>query len=129
MEPPMHTDGHGLEGSRRRRRSRPQPATRGTGVPHLMRPPTRTLLLCAILILPHLCPSVSICSSLAGASAQERQAVRVILDTDIGPDVDDAGAVAVLHALADRGEARILAMFCCTSSDWGAPCLDALNTY
>ena len=35
--------------------------------------------------------------------------VRVILDTDLGIDVDDAGALAVLHALADRGEARILA--------------------
>jgi len=53
----------------------------------------------------------------------------VILDTDIGPDVDDAGTVALLHALADRGEAQILAMANCTSSEWGAPCLDALNTY
>jgi len=57
-----------------------------------------------------------------------RKPVRVILDTDIGPDGDDAGAVAVLHALADRHEARLLAMGRCTSSDWGAPCLDALNT-
>src|SRR5947208_11427829 len=55
--------------------------------------------------------------------------VPVILDTDIGPDVDDVGAVAVLNALADNGEARIVAMFCSTSSEWGAPCLDALNTY
>jgi hypothetical protein len=55
--------------------------------------------------------------------------VRVILDTDIGPDVDDAGAAAILNALADRGEARIVAMCCCTSSEWGAPCLDAINTY
>jgi len=55
--------------------------------------------------------------------------VNVILDSDIGPDCDDAGAVALLHALSDRGEANILAMMCCTSSEWGAPCLDALNTY
>ena len=55
--------------------------------------------------------------------------VPVILDTDIGPDVDDAGTVAVLNALADRGETRILAMGACTSSEWAAPCLDALNTY
>ncbi|MCY2952617.1 MAG: nucleoside hydrolase [Planctomycetota bacterium] len=55
--------------------------------------------------------------------------VNVILDTDIGPDCDDVGAVCVLHALADQGEARILAMVCCTGSEWGAPCLDALNTY
>jgi len=58
-----------------------------------------------------------------------RTVVPVILDTDIGPDCDDAGAVAVLNALADRGEAEILAMACCVSSPWGAPCLDAINTY
>jgi inosine-uridine nucleoside N-ribohydrolase len=55
--------------------------------------------------------------------------VPIIFDTDIGPDVDDAGTAAILNALADRGEARILAMNCCTSSEWGAPCLDAINTY
>lgn len=59
-----------------------------------------------------------------------RQApVRLMLDSDIGPDSDDAGAVALLHALADRGEAEILAMQCSTTSPWGAPCLQALNTY
>jgi inosine-uridine nucleoside N-ribohydrolase len=63
------------------------------------------------------------------AWAARPEPVRVIFDTDIGPDVDDAGAVAVLHALAARGEARILAMGCCTSNPFGAPCLDALNTY
>lgn len=55
--------------------------------------------------------------------------VPIIFDSDIGPDVDDAGTAAILNALADRGEARILAMNCCTSSEWGAPCLDAINTY
>jgi hypothetical protein len=55
--------------------------------------------------------------------------VNVILDTDIGPDCDDVAAVALLHGLANRGEARLLAMMCCISSEWGAPCLDALNTY
>ena len=33
---------------------------------------------------------------------------RIILDVDLAEDVDDAGALAVLHALADRGEAEIL---------------------
>lgn len=55
--------------------------------------------------------------------------VGIILDTDIGPDCDDAGAVAVLHALASLGEVEILGMMHCTSSKWGAGCLDALNTY
>ena len=55
--------------------------------------------------------------------------VRVIFDTDIGPDVDDAGAVAVLHSLADNNEVKILGMVCNITSPWAAPCLDALNTY
>jgi hypothetical protein len=55
--------------------------------------------------------------------------VPIIFDTDIENDVDDVGAVAVLHALADRGEARILAMGVSVTHKWSAPCLDALNTY
>ncbi len=60
---------------------------------------------------------------------RQKSPVRILFDTDIGPDVDDVGTAAVLHALANRGEARILGMACCTSNEWGAPCLDALNTY
>lgn len=63
---------------------------------------------------------------LGGAEAAP---VPIILDTDIGPDCDDAGAVAILNALADLGEAKLLAMGCCTSSEWGAPCIAAINTY
>ena len=34
--------------------------------------------------------------------------VPIILDTDIGPDCDDAGAMSVLHALTNNNEAEIL---------------------
>jgi hypothetical protein len=63
------------------------------------------------------------------ANAVAKTPVRVIFDTDLGADVDDAGAVAVLHALADRGEADILAMGLSVTHRWSAPCLDAMNTY
>ena len=36
--------------------------------------------------------------------------IRVILDTDMDSDCDDMGALAMLHALADSGEAQILAV-------------------
>lgn len=36
--------------------------------------------------------------------------VPVIFDTDMGPDYDDVGALAVLHRLVDSGEAEVLAM-------------------
>ena len=55
--------------------------------------------------------------------------VMVLLDTDIGPDCDDAGALAILHAMANLGEVNILGIACCTSSEWGAPCIDVINTY
>lgn len=57
------------------------------------------------------------------------RAVPVILDTDIEEDVDDAGTVATLHALADRGEARVLGMVVNTPGQYGAAALDSLNTY
>lgn len=57
------------------------------------------------------------------------KAVSIILDTDIETDSDDVGAVALLHALADRGKANLLGMICSTPLEWGAPCLQALNTF
>jgi inosine-uridine nucleoside N-ribohydrolase len=61
--------------------------------------------------------------------AGERAAVPVILDTDIASDVDDVGAVSVLHALANRGEAKILAMGVCVKNPWSPLCLSALNSW
>lgn len=55
--------------------------------------------------------------------------VRVIFDTDIQGDADDLGAVAVLYALADAGEAEILAMGVSSKNPWSPFCLSALNTY
>ncbi len=55
--------------------------------------------------------------------------VNIILDTDIGPDCDDAGALAILHCLRLQNEVNILAVMHCTSSPWGAGCVDAINTY
>lgn len=54
---------------------------------------------------------------------------RIILDVDMAEDVDDAGALAVLHALADRGEAEILGVLVCSRNEWVAPCVDSINTW
>lgn len=66
---------------------------------------------------------------LAAAPSQTAKPVPIIFDTDIMGDVDDVGAVAVLHALESRGEAKILAMGVCVKNPWSPLCLDALNTY
>jgi inosine-uridine nucleoside N-ribohydrolase len=55
--------------------------------------------------------------------------IKIIFDTDLGPDSDDAGALALLHALAINGEVEILGVMCNTKSPWCAPCVDAINTY
>ena len=55
--------------------------------------------------------------------------VPVILDTDMDTDCDDAGALAILHALADRGEAQILATIVSSRYPWSAPCVEAVNRY
>ncbi len=53
----------------------------------------------------------------------------LILDTDIGCDCDDAGALALLHSLAALEKTRILAMTHSNSSVNGVACMDAVNTY
>jgi pyrimidine-specific ribonucleoside hydrolase len=55
--------------------------------------------------------------------------VKVIFDTDMGPDYDDVGAIAMLHAFADHEEAEILATIASTKYEGVAAVLDVLNTY
>ncbi len=78
--------------------------------------------------------SVFLCWSLfalsAAARAEGRAPVPIILDTDLAYDVDDAGAVAVAHALADRGEAKLLATAISQPEPpESALCLNAMNVY
>jgi inosine-uridine nucleoside N-ribohydrolase len=60
---------------------------------------------------------------------QNKTPVPIIFDTDIAPDYDDVGAMALLHAFADRGEARILATISSNAFETTAPTLSVLNTY
>jgi hypothetical protein len=54
---------------------------------------------------------------------------KLIIDTDIGPDCDDAGALACAHALQSDGFCRLLAVTHCTSNPYGAGCADAINNW
>ena len=62
---------------------------------------------------------------------QQRGAMKVnlILDTDIGPDYDDVGAMAVMHALADSGRVNILAVMASNKVPTIAPVISVLNTW
>ncbi|MBR5446213.1 MAG: nucleoside hydrolase [Clostridia bacterium] len=55
--------------------------------------------------------------------------VKIIFDTDIGGDCDDAGALAMLHRLCDKGEAELLAVTACYASPYVAGCIDAINRF
>jgi dienelactone hydrolase len=55
--------------------------------------------------------------------------VRIIFDTDMDTDCDDAGAMAVLHTLADQGEAEILATLVSSHYRYSVPCVAAINAY
>ena len=54
---------------------------------------------------------------------------KIIFDTDIGGDCDDAGALALLHGLCDAGEAELLAVTSCYATPYLAGCIDAINTH
>ncbi|WP_313319437.1 nucleoside hydrolase [Stenotrophomonas sp.] len=75
----------------------------------------RSLLLAALLCLP------------LGAAAAPP--VPVILDTDMGNDVDDVLAMALLHALEQRGESRLLGVTLSKDHPRAAPFVDAINTF
>jgi pyrimidine-specific ribonucleoside hydrolase len=62
-------------------------------------------------------------------SAQQKKPVSIIFDTDIGPDYDDVGAIALLHALADSGEAKILATMASNVNPPIVAVLNIFNTY
>ena len=53
----------------------------------------------------------------------------IIMDTDIGPDCDDVGALAMLNIFADQGLCRILGVSHCTSNPYGAGMIDVINRY
>jgi pyrimidine-specific ribonucleoside hydrolase len=62
-------------------------------------------------------------------SAQNKKPVAIIFDSDMGPDYDDVGAITLLHAFADNGDAKILATMASTKYDCVACVLSVFNTY
>jgi inosine-uridine nucleoside N-ribohydrolase len=53
----------------------------------------------------------------------------IIFDTDMGNDVDDALALAMLHAFQNRHEANLLAVTITKDNQWAAPYVDLVNTF
>jgi inosine-uridine nucleoside N-ribohydrolase len=77
------------------------------------------------------CISMSLfCLFFTGCKQQQQQEpVLVIFDTDMAPDYDDVGALTLLHAFADMGEAKILATVSSNRHINSAPCIEIINRY
>src|SRR5262249_29831544 len=65
---------------------------------------------------------------LAAACLAAAQPLPVVFDTDMGNDVDDALALALLHSLESRGECRLVAVTVTKDNPWSAPFVDLVNT-
>ncbi|MDP4174663.1 MAG: nucleoside hydrolase [Bacteroidota bacterium] len=59
----------------------------------------------------------------------QKNPIPVIFDSDMGPDYDDVGAIAILHALADSGYAKVLATCASTKYEGVAAVLNTFNSY
>lgn len=55
--------------------------------------------------------------------------VRLILDTDMGNDIDDLFALAMIHALESRAEVRLLAVTITKDNRYAAPFISLIDTY
>ena len=63
------------------------------------------------------------------AAQKKPKPVAIIFDSDMGPDYDDVGAIAMLHAYADSGYANILATVASTKYEGVAAVFNVFNTY
>ena len=70
---------------------------------------------------------ISGCITQSGNKSENR--VKIIFDTDLGPDYDDVGALAFLHAMADSGRVEILATVTSNKHELVAPSINVINTY
>jgi inosine-uridine nucleoside N-ribohydrolase len=82
---------------------------------------------------PLSCLTFLIIFILGGCSNHAKESVykpvKIIFDSDLGPDYDDVGALAFLHAMADSGKAEILATLSSNKNELVAPSIEVINTY
>ncbi len=55
--------------------------------------------------------------------------VKIFLDTDIGSDCDDTGALQILHTLCDQGKAELLGVTHCAGNPYGLQAVSVINRY
>lgn len=68
-------------------------------------------------------------SAFGADTETDARPVKLIFDTDMGNDVDDVLALAVMHAMHSRGACELLAVTLTCPLPEAAPYIDALNTF
>lgn len=84
-------------------------------------------IFCSVLF----CEAVSTAQTSEGKDMdnQSREPVGIIFDTDIGNDIDDGLALAMLHAFQSRCECNLLAVTITKDNTLAAPFVDVVNTF
>ena len=72
---------------------------------------------------------IIIISAFSGCNPKTDEKIKIIYDTDLGPDYDDVGALAFLHAMADSGKVEILATLSSNKHEFVAPSIEIINSY
>ncbi len=72
---------------------------------------------------------VSSAVSCKNSSKPGESALPVIFDTDLGNDVDDALALAMLNRYSDEGRVKLLGVMINKNDTASAECVDIINTY
>lgn len=80
----------------------------------------RPIILCFTLLL--------VCGVFQ-SDLQAKEPVKLIFDTDMGNDIDDALALAVIHALQSRGECELLAVTSSKENPYAALYCDVVNSF
>ncbi len=78
-------------------------------------------------LLSALLPTV-LCGAERGETTNH-DPVRVIFETDMGNDIDDALALGMIHALQSQGECQLLAVTITKDNRYAAPFVDLVNTF
>ena len=86
--------------------------------------PTPSRLLGGVLALTTL-----LCPAFAQKQAPTSRPLPVIFDTDIGNDVDDCLALAMLHSFASRGDIRLAAVTITKDNPWAPRLASAINRF
>ena len=88
-----------------------------------------TIFLVFGLLLPYTNNDICLAAGTDRPETAINGPVDIIFDTDMGNDVDDALALAMIHALADRGECRLVAVTITNDLQNAARYVDLVDTF